>query len=537
MRQGNPGSLPAQRFASRLLPGLFLVPQPATSRWRRRRWWFWRPWWSRRQPFQPLLSDQLFYRSGYQPVYFCPDGTSLVWAICFSRWQWIQDPQLVPVLRELYESLREPRLLTPDELPFGEFLREQGALSHQPCRAPAGLALEPRLWAQLRVPGIYEMAGDGEGGSWRYLYEPGRSACLTCVLHWWMERHHGPEWWERMQAWPDFRLSWPVAEVVADDPLQPGWLHYRNELGRYRGRVFSRADCNCLCEQRTLRHWGSWTHPITGPLTKVVERRRQNLWRVSLHLHNAYASGAHSEKRRARRAALAEACERWAALQPCLQSRLRVQRLNGKGGRTCWSGLVYLGEVPDPRGPQLSHGLACRSSLRRALQAGLWELLERDALRRWWRAWRAGRPAPGLRRHGEFLWSLPGGVFLAFVGRNGKGAWGSAAGPRARQRAVREARHNYQLQRRRPPANPSQCLTFSDHAAWAWHNCLPRWDELMALPCSSERPIREVPDKPIYYYRFDCPWADRLGWTVVKVLSPFLRGLPIGGEPPFHPFP
>jgi len=197
---------------------------------------------------------------------------------------------------------------------------------------------------------------------------------------------------------------------------------------------------------------------------------------------------------------------------------------------------VYLGEVPNPHGQQLSHGLACGPSLQRALRAGLWELLERDGLRRWWRAWRAGLEGTGVRRHAKFLWSLPRGVFLAFVGRDGKGAWGSAAGPEAEQRAIREARHNYQLLRRQPPANPEQCLSFQDHAAWAWHNPPPRWEELVALPVTPRPEACRPSRADVYYFQFDCPWAERLGWTVVRVLSPRLRGLPIGGRPPFHPF-
>lgn len=442
----------------------------------------------------------------------------------------------MPVLRELYDSLVEPRCLSAEELPFGEFLREQGALCVESPQPHSGLALEPHRWSELQAPGVYDFLGDGEGGSWSYLYEPGQSACLSCVLRWWMDRFHGPEWWPRMQAWPDFRLSWPATGLQPEAPLLPGWLHYRNSRAGFHGRVFSRVDCNCLPEQRALPHWGSWTHPVTGPLTQVVERRRRGLWRASVHLQQAFASGAHSQRRKARRAALAEACERWAALQPCSQTRLRVRRLGGKGSRSCWSGLVFLGEVPDPHGQQLSHGLACGPTMRRALQAGFWELLERDGLRRWWQAWKAGRPVAGLQRHAKHLWSLSGGVYLAFVGRDGQGAWGSAAGPHAEQRALREARHNYQLQRRRPPANPSRCLTFGDHAAWAWHNCLPRWSELAALPLSPRREASRPQVGPVYYYKFDCPWAERLGWTVVKVLSPALRGLPIGGEPPFHPF-
>ncbi|MBN9420219.1 MAG: YcaO-like family protein [Candidatus Eremiobacteraeota bacterium] len=416
----------------------------------------------------------------------------------------------MPALRGLYESLIQPRALTAEELPIGEFLRQQGALSLQPAEETPDLVFSANPPLQ---------AGDYQLEGWHYRYAPGETACLKCLFRWWLERYHGPEWWDRIQSWPDFQLSWPPAEKSLE-----------------LATVFPRADCACLSWTRWPRHWRSWTHPVSGPLSGVVERRRKGLWRVSLRLHEAAASGAHPVRRIARRAAVAEACERWAALQPCSLSRVRVRRLQGKGGRSCWSGLVYLGSVPDPHGQQLSHGLACGPSLQRALRAGFWELVERDALRRWWRDWRAGRPVPQLRRHGRHLWSLPGGVYLAFVGRDGQGAWGSAAGPGAARKALREARHNYQVLRRQSPALPQDCLTFADHSAWGWHHAVPRWAEMAGLEVSPPRKVGAYTTEGVYYYRFDCPWADRLGWQVVKVLSPRMRGLALGGEAPFHPF-
>lgn len=413
------------------------------------------------------------------------------------------------MLSDLYQSLVRPRTLNPEEEPFGEFLLQQGALSLEPPTLRADLVFSANPPEQA---GVYRME------DWLYDYRPGETACLRCLFRWWLERHHGTEWWERMIAWPDFCLSWPLQE----NPRQV--------------QAFPREDCGCLSRGRWPRHWGRWTDSVSGPLTGVVERKRHGLWRVSVHLHEAFASGAHSQRRLARRAAVAEACERWAALQHCPQPWVRVRRVKGRGGRTCRSALVFLGAVPGVETAQLSHGLACGTSLRRALQAGHWELLERDALRRWWRSWRTGREVPGLQRHDKGLWSLPGGVYLAFVGRQGRGAWGSAAGPRARQRARREARHNYQLMRRSPPAVPEGCYSFADHAAWGWHHPLPRWEELESLPLSPARPCQQADPWEVYYYRFQCIWAERLGWKVVKVVSPRLRGLSIGGSPPFHPF-
>ena len=456
----------------------------------------------------------------------------------------IHDAQLVPLLSQLYYSL--PRKLSAEELPLGEFLRHQGAVTSElPGLPEPGLSLEPQRWANLRQPGQYVFPGDGEGGCWRYHFRPGESACLICLLRWWVERHHGAEWWARLQTWPDFRLSWPAVGSSSPIELAPGWLRYQRGSKSNLGRVFPYPGCDCLQLSRWPRHWASWSHPVSGPLTSVVERYTRGLWRVSLHLREALSSGAHPHLRKARRAAVAEACERWAAEQTCSEEKLTVRRLGGGRSRRCWSGLVYLGETPRPHGQQLSHGLACGISLHRALRAGLWELLERDAIRRWWIDWSKGQPTPQLWRHGRHLWSLParvGRIFLGYLGVDGKGAWGSAAGPEARQRALREARHNYHVQRLNPPAVPRECLSFADHAAWAWHNPIPRWQEMSQLPLTPAP--HEYPDWrrvarefPIYYYRLECVWAKRLGWTVVKVLSPRLHGLKMGGEAPFHPFP
>lgn len=442
----------------------------------------------------------------------------------------------MPVLRQLYDSLQEPRRLTPEEIPFGEFLRSQGALTLGPEPVPPGLAVEPRLW-RSKQPGHYLMPGDGEGGCWCYHYQPGM-ACLNCLLRWWMGRHHGSEWWERLRAWPDFRLSWR-AEAVFPQPPQPGELNYLCRGRVRKARVFPHPDCGCGARDSGRRNWGSWVHPISGPLQGVVERHQQGLWRVSARLGEAASSGANPNLGKARRAALAEACERWAALQPCARERVRVRRLGAPGSRTCWSGLVYLGEVPQPHGQQLSHGLACGPSLSRALRAGFWELIERDGLRRWWRAWIAGRQS-GLMRLAEGLWVLKGPVYLAFCGQDGRGAWGSAAGPDGARRARAEALHNFQVLNRTRPAAPEQCLSFADHAAWGWNEPIPRWSEMSGLPLVAEPPCPEwrklALRKPVYYARLQCHWAEQSGWTIVKVLSPRLRGLGIGGRAPFHPF-
>ncbi|MBS2035099.1 YcaO-like family protein [bacterium] len=442
------------------------------------------------------------------------------------------------MLRQLLASLEQPRQLSPQEVPFGEFLRSQGALSWEPPQEASGLAFQPSLWKSLKHPGVYTLEGDGEGGCWRYHYQSGLP-CLGCLMCWWMGRHHGSEWWQRLEAWPDFSLSWPGESRLPEAP-DPGWLHYLRGGKLYRGRVLPHPDCDCGASVDWIPTWESWVHPVCGPIQNLVERRQGGLWRVSLRLGSAASSGANHDRGKARRAALAEFFERWAALQPCSQERIWVRRLGFRGGRHCWSGLVYLGEVPRPHGQQLSHGLACGPSLSQALQAGFWELLERDALRRWWRAWRSGR-ATDLRRLASDLWMLPGPVFLAFRGRRGRGAWGSAAGPKGVERARQEAKHNFQVLSRQQPAVPSHCSSFADHAAWGWREPVPRWKEMVSLPIEADQPPcpqwRELlGEERIYWCRLECAWAEMMGWTVVKVLSPSLRGLGIGGKPPFHPF-
>lgn len=317
-------------------------------------------------------------------------------------------------------------------------------------------------------------------------------------------------------------------------------MHSLQAQRLFRSRVFPYPGCGCGGRASGARDWTSWVHPVSGLIESVQEHRQDGLWRVSLRLGPAASSGASLERGRARRAALAELFERWAAHQPCTQDRIWVSRLGARGRRRCWSGLVYLGSVPRPHGQQLSHGLACGSTLGRALRSGFWELFERDALRRWWGDWRRGR-ATQLCRLADDLWVLPGPVYLAFQGKQGRGAWGTAAGPGGAEKARLEALHNFQVLERRPPARPSECLSFADHAAWGWHEPILRWDEMTSMGVLADPPV--CPDwrqlagsEKVYYLELGCDWAEQQGWKVVKVLSPVWRGLSIGGRPPFHPF-
>lgn len=491
-------------------------------------------------------------------VYFSPDGHTAVWAFQFSRWKVQEDSDLVPRLAQAYRQPEsgEPRLV--------EWLQSQdvwAADRHLWKRAPGPVLTDfcPQEWDETLQPGIYHFRGDGEGGCWRYHYRPGCTPCLGCLWRNWFLIHQ-PELFQRLREWPDLRLRWPgerMPKIFGQADLPVGALDSVRDGKLRRGRVWKRPGCPCAPPQRSTSHWAWWSHPVAGPLGQVAETQTDGLWRVSARLSGIPSSGTATERRRARLAALGEAIERHAAYHPPEQTgaTTRLWRLGRPGTRRFPSNQVWLG-YEEGRGDRLSHGLACGPNLKTAVRAGASELLERDALVRWWREWSAGRDGD-VRRHAEGLWSVPaaqGRAYLAAVSNpHGGAAWGSAAGPDAAARAQREARHNALVMTEQCPEAPSELRTFQDHASQAWHQQLFRWHELKAVPLSPEEPAAEVSwDGPcrFYYRKLPSHWADVLGWSVVRVLSPDLLGLPMderrwpidhprwgGGEAPQHPHP
>jgi hypothetical protein len=500
----------------------------------------------------------LFRRLPHQPVYFAPDGETAVWAFWFSRWKLYKDAELVPALRRVYNRLLPEAEIAGEERPLANFLVSQGvvslaseepqARSYPGWKRSAGFLLRhfaPHEWDRTWRDGIYCFPGDGEGGCWRYHYQAGRSACLGCLWRHWFGRYQ-PELLPQVESWPDLQLSWPAVPMPAAfrrRDLPVGAVDYAHDGKILRGRVWARPGCGCCPPQRATPQWWLWTHPVAGPLGQVAEHRdvQDGLWRVSVHLGTVPANGARPLRKDARRAALGEALERWATYHPPAQTpdRVRVWRLGQFGSQTVASQRLWIGFAPGGA-DRLSHGLACGSTLASAVAAGFWELVERDALALWWRDWTRGdgdvqrHPAPA----GRYLWSVPaaaGRTFLAcFPSAKGGAAWGSAAGPGAPDKALAEARHNFLVHQASAPQAPAQCHTFAEHSAHAWHSPVPRWQELIALPAVG--PELSAPDwrdvvqaqRPRFYYRrLPCHWADVLGWSVVRVLSPDLVGLPM----------
>ena len=514
----------------------------------------------------------------------------MVWAVSFSRWTLVTDAALVGELARVYQSvLHHPGQTLPEpDLKLAQFLAHQGALCEQPTPSIAApdnpwslRSFSPATWDALSLSGIYQWGGDSEDPGWLYHYRQGETPCPGCLWRHRIEHGVGARWLEFLRLHPNLELRWPPSSrpAPAGQP-EPGQLLIPVQGRRSWERVWLLPHRDCPCGvrlRRHNRHWRSWTHPQFGPLRQVVEEGGE-LWSVSLSLPPARSSGARPDRAEARGAAVGEAMERWGALefpldcgiigerpadaitpdlftarqtsapgfplrQQGVKRWVRVRRVLPEPHQfaSAWAGQVALtigqGEVQLQE--LLSHGLACGRSWSEALSSGIWELIERDAVTRWWAALCAHRPVDTWRHpspSGSWLWSVPalsGRCYLALVGARGQGAWGSAAGPQAPRRALEEAGHNARVFAAHPPRRRRPVETFADHSGWGWWEACPGWKRLEAL---SER---SLPDEscetwrslarrsPFYACRLPDHYARAAGLKILRVLNPELLLLPV----------
>lgn len=511
----------------------------------------------------------------------------MVWAVSFSRWTLVQDAALVSELARVYQQVvLQPGLeVASADQRLARFLVQQGALSESPPRVVPSAegclsSFSPRIWDAQRRTGCYHWAGDSEDPGWVYHYAVDSSPCLGCLWRHRVEHGLGSSWLAFLARHPDLEFRWkaPEAERFSRRPLpEPGWLlrEWGGKVERLRPLAHPLCPCGRTSLQPPNRHWPSWTDRQFGPLRQVVEEGGDS-WSVSLSLPPARSSGSHVLRQRARAAAVGEALERWGALKvparrgrvgpapghtifrspytldqrnrlplrPCGQVRwVPVRRLLPGPPQTAWA---WAGQVALQLGPEaaelqelFSHGLACGRNWSEALARGLWELVERDAVTRWWGCWCAERGVD-IWRHsapeGAWLWSVPalsGRCYIALVGKRGKGAWGAAAGPGSPQRALQEAFHNARVFRAHPPQRRRPVVTFADHSAWGWWEACPRWKRLEQLEL---RPLPETPREswqalarrsPFYTARLPRFYAQQAGLKTLRMLNPDLLLLPI----------
>lgn len=183
----------------------------------------------------------------------------------------------------------------------------------------------------------------------------------------------------------------------------------------------------------------------------------------------------------------------------------------------------------------VSTGLACHDDLETAIEHGLAEVCERDALARFWLGLCQGKARVALLEKGEsdeFSFQLLGidsyhlpVVICLGTTRAGQTVTGTAGGFQAPAKALAECRQNAAFLRTygtsRPPSEPE---TFADHAALYWHR-FRKWPSLQG--CLLEQIVPRTLQQPVYHCDLtptDLRW---LGKHVVRVLVPGLLHLPM----------
>lgn len=404
-------------------------------------------------------------------------------------------------------------LAAPSRLPWLEKL------------APGGVVLERfQVSRWRRATGLLGLVSEGES-AWFY-----RTGCADCFLARWLQGLDdggaGLTWLvarDRPLAFrplPDELLR----EAAVRACRSPGRAVFVSQEGFEELDFMPVPAClRCVPQLSPRRVWQGHRLAIVRKVSFsagfMAARLYPGAWATGLR---PYASGAG----RTRHAALAEALERYSAsvlppdvdeVQPLVHPLWRgvpgkalALPVEGPEGRV----LAPLERVLlSPQFPGLSHGLAAATTLERARRRGMLELLERDALARFW-----------LSRKG-FAWAddvliLPGPVVTALAIYRGVGVTtGSACGPRAVERARTEARQNAAYLADTHPFSDVP-TTYEEHLRYYWHHperlVLPRLPRLRRLP-------RPTPiEVPMYWRELTPPDVRALGLRVVRVIAPSL---------------
>jgi ribosomal protein S12 methylthiotransferase accessory factor len=485
-------------------------------------------------------------------------------------------------------------------LPGGCVLVEDGPLGQaltRPLRGHRGLGVaafdsfclpalqqaEETFQARGLPVRVYALAGDGEQG-WIYVARAGRDPCLRCFLGRWLSALPGDPaldlFLERglTARWQPALPPQAMAALVLRRLGQPGRACLVGPRGTGRGRQFLPLP-GCSCRPGPGGE-------LVGPLGIVKElwpwSRRPWIYGASLGAARrvlgrqplAAGAGCAWERPGARVRAVGEALERYSAAwlppgqvrrgpleepwgrpvyhpsqyalpgfpyRPPDQTPVPLLTVQGRGG-TSLAPLRRVLLLEDllpgepPLGPSLSHGLACAADLARARARARAELLERDALARFWARTCQGRPCgrrlqvqgpPGLRLTALEVPCLGGLRAVAVLVRDQRGrpAWGGAADvdlTAALSRAVLEGLHNRRWLLRhgdRPPAGLP--ASFAEHALWWWHH--PEALEGLALEGEAEALAGQ---EELFWRDLTPPDVEAAGFRVVRVLSPGLLFLP-----------
>lgn len=433
-------------------------------------------------------------------------------------------------------------LAAPDRLPWLQALAKQGMLCERLDLATLS-----------RGQGLVGWVGDARQA---WFYQPrAHDPCLECLLGRWRQGL-GP-----LQVWSHLPLAFePLAEerlkeLARAAVSRPGEIQLQ-EGGRHRSLTFLPLPGCQRCQPAKSPPRRSWLgHRLAivrsvrrwaGSQPPVFEARLHQGAVTGLVPFPAGA-GCASEPRQACRSALAEALERYSAacLPPDVElalapdhelwrSPFSSEQLSRPGFGysrpnsepqlaltvrevgTRQRVLAPLARVlltprpPTPRlYPCLSHGLAAGTTLKRALRRAILELRERDAVARFWLYGEAQALGPES-------WAIHETVVALVRDRQGRPAFGSAAGPRAFERARCEALHNLAwLQRVGPPPPTELPQSYREHLAFYWHH-----PERLRLP--SLRAPAPRPSCSLYWRELTPPDVAAIGLRVVRVIAPAL---------------
>lgn len=424
--------------------------------------------------------------------------------------------------------------------------------------------LDALCWSDLaKLPshGAFLYLGDGHGGF--YASETrsadGKIPCARCLTLRYLSGR---------KALPKLRLALDSGARVAfaqpeqeNDALEQSGLTLFGSSSEAVDEVLPLADCALCLERSQVR---SLEVHLMSPVTSQISLGEnhaahlpQMLWLTG---QDTVGSGGafDADPARGRERALNEALERYAAHFPptAVPSQgVPFQAWRGEHPDRHFSlKATYLTEPGS-----LSTGLACRHSLGNAIEDGLREVCERDALARFWLQAEKGeaRALPlGEQRVEDLMirhyqldsYHLPTVLCLAWTAQ-GNLASGSACGPleQARAKAESECLQNVAYLRTYAPERPVEAPeSFLHHAALYWHGHR-EFPEIAEAPSMTVRPV----PAPVYYRELTPPDLALTGRHAVRVQVPGMLVVPMShadwstlleeaghdAEPPATPHP
>ena len=249
------------------------------------------------------------------------------------------------------------------------------------------------------------------------------------------------------------------------------------------------------------------------------------------------SGGCHDDDpRRGQSRAINEVLERYAAHFTPISARPEGIPFQSEGGKRLFSRKRALLTEPG----SLSTGLACHRDLGQAIEHGLAEVCERDALARFWFSlcngdcrvveldgWRGDRLT--VRRFALESYHFPTVLCLGQTD-GGNTVTASAAGPLplAMEKALAECRQNEAYLRTYVETSPwDPPRTFEEHISLYWHG-------LRKIPDLSRYVVESVETlplpAPVYHCELTPPDVALLGLNAVRVQVPGLLELPMAHE-------